>query len=206
MSDLTGVPPENENDKALAIIEQRGTEVVREYVERGRPLPDLLDLEVALAGLPKVNEWLKRAMAFKGRAEMVVEDYLKSIEGKQRLYGATAFGLKDGGWTMAPADAETLLRFLTTYVGTDYTQAQLDAGIRKEGVRIKATCPDHGEFDVPVVCRRCGVTAETMVVNHTGLNKIEKVARADVKKRLDGTSPETLRRRYAPSLTLTPAR
>ena len=199
---------ENEADKALARIEETGRQAVVEFVERGVPLPDVLDLEIALAGLPKVNEWLKRAMTFKGRAEMIVEQHLKTLDARQRIYGATAFGLKSGGWVMSPTDAETLLAYLLPYAGTDFTQGDLDAAIRHEGVYVSGVCAEHGPYEVAVACKAtgCGVVMERLVVNHTGLNKIEKVARAEVKRRLDGVSPETLRRRGEPSLELKPAR
>lgn len=197
---------ENEVDKALATIDAQARLAVKEYVEQGRAIPDVLDLEIALAGLPKVKEWLARAMQFKGRAEMVIEDHLKTLDAKQRIYGATAFGLKAGGWTMGNADAEALLKYLVPFAGEDYTQSQLDDGIRREAIYYPAVCVDHGEFSLPVMCPKCHVLVERLVVNHTGLNKIEKLARAEVKRRLDGVSPETLRRRSEPSLELKPAR
>lgn len=162
-----------------------------------REVPKEIDLELALAVLPEVERRLRRLMEIRGVAQHLILAHLKEREGAQRVYGNTVFGLKDGAWSMAEWEARALLKFLTTYVGDDFTQEQLDKAIRIETVAIKAVCEMHGEYEMVVVCRECGVSAERLVVDHRGINAIEKKARKEVK---DAIAKH--RRRAEPTLTI----
>lgn len=158
----------------------------------------LIDLEVSLAILPEVHRRIRRLMEIKGLGEMMVRAHLKDREGRQRVYGATVYGLKDGAWQMEEWEARALLKFLTTYVGDDFTQEQLDKAIADTAVEFALKCSHDGhEWMAFPACPKCGKPPVRLVVNHTGINAIYKVARKEVKEKID-----TLRRRAEPTVEI----
>jgi hypothetical protein len=192
----------SEDPEIAKALTTRTPDAAIDVLEQIKVVPEAVDLELALFILPRVRARLAHLMEIKGIAEMKIKDSLKDREGRQRVHGGSTFGLKDGEWIMGQTDAMSLLRYLTTYVGDDYTQEMLDKGIRLQAV--EAACPTCGPLRV--ACPKCGQPIRQLVVDHRGLNAIEKVARADIKKRLDGVSPETMRRRAEPSLVVKPTR
>lgn len=183
MSDLPVDP-----SRALDIMENAEVKVVS----------PLLDLEASLSVLPEVHRRLRRLMEIKGIAEMMIRSHLKSREGRQRVYGNVTYGLKDGKWEMEEWEARVLLTFLTTYVGDDFTQEQLDKAIADVLVEVTLTCAHDGEWAIAPICPKCRNPVTRLIVNHTGINTIYKVARKEVKEKID-----SLRRRAEPSIEIT---
>lgn len=158
----------------------------------------LIDLEVSLSILPEVHRRLRRLMEIKGIAEMMIRSHLTTREGKQRVYGNTVYGLKDGKWEMEAWEALALLRVLRPFVGDDFTQEQLDKAIALVPVEVALKCEHDGDWVTTPVCPKCAKPAVRLIVDHRGINALHKVARKDIKDAI-----EKARRRAEPTIEMT---